>query len=602
MGPKLPPHFRLCQFLLQLALGALISSVMAWPLKAQTVDSAQVPGPGPQIPPLPPPQDVLPPPSPPPSPPTPPPQLPPPEDLLKPPPAPTIPEELPQVPGTFIVRRFEVVGSTVFSREELDKLLASFTKRSLSFAELLQARSAVTQLYLDRGYVTSGALIPPQTLQRGVVTIQVIEGSLEAIQVTGNRRLSDRYVRNRIALGTDRPLNVPRLLEALQLLQLNPLIENLSADLSGGARPGTSLLEVRVREAQSLRPQIVLNNNRSPSVGSFQRGVQLNEANLLGLGDGLSVAYFNTAGSNEVNASYALPLNSRNGTLSLNYGTTSSDVIERPFNLLDIISDSRYYDLTLRQPVVQTPTQEFALGLTTSRRESEASFLDEDRFGRTGFPSPGADAEGRTRISALRFFQDWTQRGSREVFAVRSQFSLGLDVLNATVNETEPDRRFFAWRGQAQWVRLLAPETLLLLRSDLQLATSTLVPLEQFGLGGQESVRGYRQDALLSDNGAFASAEVRLPLYRTPRRQGVLQLTPFADFGTAWDSSGRDAANSGPLDSNTLVSVGLGLRWQQGNQFIARLDWGIPLISIESSGANTWQENGVYFSVVYSPF
>jgi len=46
-----------------------------------------------------------------------------------------------------------------------------------------------------------------------------------------------------------------------------------------------------------------------------------------------------------------------NGTLSINYGTTSSDVIERPFNFLDIESASRYYELSLRQPVFQTLAQ-----------------------------------------------------------------------------------------------------------------------------------------------------------------------------------------------------------------------------------------------------
>lgn len=89
----------------------------------------------------------------------------------------------------------------------------------------------------------------------------------------------------------------------------------------------------------------------------------------------------------------------------------------------------------------------------------------------------------------------------------------------------------------------------------MQLSPDDLVPLEQFGLGGIESVRGYRQDALLADNGAFVSAEVRLPIYRSRTRRTVLQLTPFIDAGVAWGSSARNN-----LDPNTLVSVGAGLR------------------------------------------
>ncbi|PPS45411.1 ShlB/FhaC/HecB family hemolysin secretion/activation protein [Chroococcidiopsis sp. TS-821] len=547
--------------------------------------------------PLPPPQDVLPPPSPTP-PPQPPPELPPPEELLQPPSvAPPPPTPLPgRVPDTVIVKSFNVVGSTVFSAEEFAQLLAPFTNRPISFAELLQARSVVTQLYLDRGYITSGAIIPPQTLQAGVVTIQVIEGELEAINVTGTRRLNPNYVRSRIAIRTDAPLNQQRLLEALQLLQLDPRIQTLSAELSAGSRPGTNVLDIQVQEARTLNLQVIGDNRRSPSVGSFRRGGQINEANLLGFGDSLSVGYNNTDGSNTFDVSYALPINPRNGTISLDVGVADSSIVEPPFDFLEIDSYSRYYDLTFRQPISQSPSEEFVLGLTASRRESNlaSSVLEEFDIPLSEL-SPGADDAGRTRVSALRFFQEWTQRGSRQVIAARSQFSLGIGAFDATINDDAPDSRFFAWRGQAQWVRLLAADTLLLVRGDVQLADRALVPVERFSLGGFDSVRGYRQDALLTDNGAFASVELRFPIARIPEWQGLLQVTPFIDVGTSWNQGDTN------LDPNTLVSVGLGLRLQIGNNLTARLDWGIPLVDIASEG-RTWQENGVYFSVVASPF
>ena len=519
--------------------------------------------------------------------------LPPPEELLQsPPPTPITPEPVPgKVPESITVDRFEFEGNTAFSDEELAKVTERFTKRPISFAELFQARSAVTQLYIEQGYITSGALIPPQTLEGGVVKIQVVEGGLEAINVSGTRRLNPNYVRSRIAVATSKPLNQKRLLEALQLLQLNPLIQNLSAELAAGTQPGLSLLEVRVTEAKTFNTQLVLDNNRSPSIGTFQRQVQLTEANLLGLGDGLSVGYNNTEGSNGVDIGYTLPINPRNGTLSFNYGITSSDVIEPPFDRIDIEANSRYYELTLRQPLLQTPTQEFALGLTATRQESKTTLLD--------IPialSPGADEQGRTRISALRFFQEWTKRTSREVLAARSQFSLGIGLLNATINDESPDSRFFSWRGQVQWVRLLAADTLLLLRGDVQLADRALVPLEQIGLGGQDTIRGYRQDVLLTDNGALASAELRVPVLRLPKLNTLVQLAPFIDVGTAWNQSGRPDP-----DPSVLASIGLGLRLQVSRRLTVRLDYGIPLVSVSSS-KRTWQENGFYFSIVGNPF
>jgi hemolysin activation/secretion protein len=349
-----------------------------------------------------------------------------------------------------------------------------------------------------------------------------------------------------------------------------------------------------VSEADSFSANFSLDNGRSPSVGSFRRQVDLNQANLLGFGDGLSIGYSNTDGSNTLNASYTLPLNPRNGTLQLAIGNSDSQVIEAPFDQLDINAISRYYELSFRQPVVQTPTEEFILGLAASRQESQTKL----GFNNIGpFPlSPGADDQGRTRISAVRLFQEWTQRSSQQVIAARSQFSVGLDLLDATINSNAPDSRFFTWRGQGQWVRLLAPDTLLLVRGDVQLADGTLVPLEQFGLGGQVSVRGYRQDALLTDSGALLSAELRLPIAQIPQWQGLLQLAPFIDIGTAWNSGD----NPNP-DPNTLVGVGIGLVGRLGDRVSARFDWGIPLVSIDNN-KSTWQENGLYFSLVYSPF
>ncbi|MEH1893248.1 MAG: ShlB/FhaC/HecB family hemolysin secretion/activation protein [Nostoc sp.] len=511
------------------------------------------------------------------------------------------PPKLPEQPisrqddpnARFQVDRIEVVGSTVFKPEQLTAITAPFVGRKLTFIELLQVKDAITKLYVDHGYVTTGALIVPQTVEAGVIKIQVIEGSLQEIKIIGNRRLRTQYIRDRILLGTKTPLNVPHLLEKLQLLRLDPQIQNLSAELQTGVHPGTSVLQVEVEEANTFKPTATLDNGRSPSVGSFRRGIDLQEANLLGLGDTLSVGYANTDGSNTINLNYTLPINARNGTVFFGFNQGWNRVIEKPFSVLDIQSNTRSYELGYRQPLVQKPTQELAIGLSFSRQESQTE-LGIDNIGPYKL-SPGADANGKTNISALRFFQEYTQRSNQYVFAARSQFSFGVDWFDANVSQDEPDSRFFAWRGQAQWVRQLAPDTLFLARGDFQLAADSLVPLEQFGLGGQLSVRGYRQDALITDNGMLLSAEFRLPIVRAPKIGGVLQLTPFIEVGKGWNVKDKNPSRS------LLVGTGLGLFWKQGNNFSARLDWGIPLTSVEGE-KRSLQENGLYFSIGYSPF
>lgn len=115
---------------------------------------------------------------------------------------------------------------------------------------------------------------------------------------------------------------------------------------------------------------------------------------------------------------------------------------------------------------------------------------------------------------------------------------------------------------------------------------------EQFSIGGIDSVRGYRQNQTVADNGILGSVEVRFPLTSNPE---VLQVAPFFDIGKVWNNQ-----NSDP-DITTIASLGLGVRWLIQPDLSLRLDYGIPLTKIENQG-NSLQDNGLYFSLRYQPF
>lgn len=543
-----------------------------------------------------------------------------PEDLL------TAPEEVPERPASLSEEdlqqqlrvsslRFE--GNTQFDSPYLERQLtegSGWQETTLTLAELLQLAEAVADIYQQAGYSTSGAIvrIPEETRRtgQGGVVIQVIEGSVERIQIRGTQRLRESYVRNRLPVTVGQPLNLRRLQEGLQLLQIDPLIQQVNAELTAGSETGSSILTVQIREADSFSLPIRLDNSRSPSVGSFQQQVGLSEGNLFGFGDSLLLSYSHTEGSDGMNFSYQIPVNAANGALRLGFSQTWNDVIDPVFFDLDgdgrgpdIESQSTQIEVSFQQPIIRTLQrerfQELVLGLTGSYRNNQ-SFL----FGQP-FPfSLSSDVDGTTKTTALRFFQNYTLQDAQQVFAVRSQFNFGISALGSTIQSplpnigAVPDSQFFSWQGQAQWARSLAPDSLFLLRVNAQLADQGLLSSEQFSLGGIYSVRGYRQDQLLTDNGLFASAEVRFPILQVPEWQGTLQIAPFTDLGLGWNSGARPDP-----DPNFLASVGLGLQWQAGenDRLRARLDWGIPLVSVPQR-SNSWQENGIYFSVFFNPF
>jgi hemolysin activation/secretion protein len=203
-------------------------------------------------------------------------------------------------------------------------------------------------------------------------------------------------------------------------------------------------------------------------------------------------------------------------------------------------------------------------------------------------------------VSALRFIQEYVHRTPTSVIAARSRFSVGLDVLNATSNAGPlPDGRFFSWLGQLQGVRRFDDwwGMQLLGQMNLQIANDRLFPLEQIPLGGRFSVRGYRENTLIRDNGFIFSVESRFPLLRYASGEPLLQFAQFVDVGRAWQAKGDTP------DPQTLASVGLGLRWAVLPRDRARFElyWGVPLNHVDHPSGNL-QDYGIHLQAVVQAF
>jgi hemolysin activation/secretion protein len=108
------------------------------------------------------------------------------EELPQAPPAPgailpplTTPEpsESELVPGIRVfVRKIQITGSTVFTSEQFSSLIAPYLDKEVTSEDLEALRVALTRLYVNRGYVNSGAILPDQTVADGVISYQIIAG------------------------------------------------------------------------------------------------------------------------------------------------------------------------------------------------------------------------------------------------------------------------------------------------------------------------------------------------------------------------------------------------------------------------------------------
>ncbi|MBP1741047.1 MAG: putative Surface antigen, partial [Deltaproteobacteria bacterium] len=522
---------------------------------------------------------------------------PPPTLVLPPPPPEKKGDEL--ALGRVFVRQIIITGSTVFSEEELTKISVPYTNRTLASPDLETLRRELTITYIEKGYINSGALIPDQVVADGVLRIHVNEGRLDDVEVEGEKWFQESFIRDRLLIGSDQPLNIFSLQARLQLLQEDHRIERINAELKPGVRLGESLLKVRITETNPLGAWFALNNYQSPTVGAERGLVTVAHENLTGRGDIFRFTYGRSDGLDpEIDTYYSLPLNPRDTTIALAYRKNDYTVVEEPFEPLDIVSKTDIYGISLRHPVYRTWNQELALTLMGEYIENRTLLLGEP----FSF-SPGAEL-GKYHVTAFRFSQEWMNRSQTRVLAARSRFSLGLDALGATIRKAGiPDGQYLAWLGQLQWAEILNPSSIqIIARMDVQLATDSLLPVEQMAVGGRYTVRGYRENQLVRDQAVLASLESRIPLVKSFSLADYLDIAPFVDYGRAWN---KDLPTP---PTQSISSIGLGLRWgvtlvrspvRVQSQF--EIYWGYPLRDVDHP-ENNLQDDGIHLQFLLRIF
>ncbi len=507
----------------------------------------------------------------------------------------------PSAPGTgaagpkIMVKDIQVVGSTAFTSQQLAEVTAPYTNRELTAEDLESLRLGLTYFYINHGYVTSGAVVPEQDVADGVLTMRIIEGKITAVNVEDNKWFRSSYFQSRVNPAAGPPLHVGQLEDRLRVIQSNPRIERINAELLPGLAIGENTLNVKVKEANPLKAWLEFNNYQSPVVGAEQGFVTLAHRNLLGFGDTLSLQYGRSSGVNPMlNFKYEIPVGPRDTTVAFQYRRFDFAVKEDPFEDLDIKNKAQIFGISVRHPVYRAVDQEFALSLTGEHSRNESFLLGSPTELITG--SPG----GRFRVTALRFGQEYVKRSAEQVFSALSRLSVGVGAMGATANGDPnlPDARFFSWLGEAQWIRQLPLwRTQLVSRGVVQLSNDHLFPLEQIAVGGRYSVRGYREFTLIRDNAAMLSIEARVPVYTTKAGVDSVFLAPFFDLGHGWQTT----AQTPGTPPKTLASLGAGVIWNfwRGSHF--ELYYGKQLKRYDTD-RNNLQDHGIHLQLVVEAF
>jgi hemolysin activation/secretion protein len=241
---------------------------------------------------------------------------------------PTPPEAAPQPPPPapatpldttrrFVLRGYKIDGNTVLPEAAIQEIFASYLNKPVSLADLEEIRTRLTKLYIERGYINSGFVIPDQDASSGIVAFHAVEGRVTEVDTTGTVRFSPDYFNERLERGLTVPFNVNDLQSEQQILLQDPLVRQLNLDVQPGLSPGEAKVQANVVEASPYALNFQVANNQSPTVGETRGQVQGSISNVLVSDDTLAAQYGRSDGLSDGAVSYSLPLAADDTRLSL---------------------------------------------------------------------------------------------------------------------------------------------------------------------------------------------------------------------------------------------------------------------------------------------
>ena len=503
---------------------------------------------------------------------------------------------LPKIPDTstvapqrenIYIAQYQFQGNTVFDESQLQTLTIPYRDRTVRIDELEDLRQQITHFYIDHGYINSGARILPNALKEGVLTFDIVEGKLDDVQIQGQERLNENYIKNRLL--NDEPLNINDVKEKFQLLLTDPLIASMQGSLLPSAQSNRSILSIDVIRARPYQVTFFGNNYRPPSVGGEGGGVSSWVSNLTGLGDTLNFTFQASEGTRLYSGGWSMPISDKGTLAYFNFTEGDSWVMESPADNTDITSKVHNIEGGISHPLIENLQRKLTIGSSFAVRQNDTRLLGNSFSFNEGVNS------GHTQATVVRFYQEHIERREAQVLALRSTFSVGLNALGSTpqTNINFPSSEFFAWLGQGQYAhQVLDNGSQIVLRGHVQVSNSSLLPIEQIAVGGVNTVRGYRENELVRDEGFSNSVEFHYPLFGEPNAKQVLSLVPFVDYGGAWNRN---------QSARYLLSTGLGLNWKF-DQFNAEFYWAHKLNAPEINQHHDLQDEGIHFQLKLDAF
>ena len=510
---------------------------------------------------------------------------------------------------SFNIGQFQVTGNASVSSEEIQQVLAPYAGAGKRYEDVEQARTAVERLYVQRGLEFVQVVIPEQEVSKGVVTLQVIEGVVSKVVVSGNQYFDEDNVLAALpSLRTGVMPDLKSLSASTQLSNENPA-KQVKVILGTLGDKGDIESVVDVADTNPQRVFFTLDNTGTSATGNYRAGVAYQHANLFNRDHLASVAYTTSPDSPSgvrvqlYSVGYRLPLYRIGDSLEMVYGKSSVNTPSSSPTLggvLGITGKGDVFGLRWNHYLARTGDQTAKLVFGVDDKYIDARCKTPDGVELSHAPPTppiSSCVPYRTRPISLTYAGQLQRAGMALDYSAGVAYNLATGTRYTNDGRTDrysyltPGNRstrdnFRIVRFAAAYLGALPQDWQVRVAGNGQYSGDPLVAAEQLSLAGANAVRGMDERAVSTDSGVLINAELYTPdVAAKIRVPGILRLLAFADVAKGFN---RNVAGSVVRDSVTVSSLGAGIRYSYNRNVVLRLD----LARIMKAGTSATESNG----------
>jgi len=494
----------------------------------------------------------------------------------------------------FNIVRFQIEGNTLLQESEIQGLLAPLTGQGRVYGDIQRALEALENAYRTKGYSTVQVYVPEQELTSGVVRLQVTEGVLGKVIISGNTAFGDANVRAGLpALKEGTVPNLRALSENIQLSNENPA-KQVEVVLGVSEEEGKVDAKVAVTEENPHRVYMTLDNTGTVATGRHRIGIAYQNANMLDRDQTLTLAYTTSPdapGAVKIDIfsiGYRIPLYSIGDSIDFIYGSSSVNTPSSSPTLggaLGIVGKGDVFGLRFNHYFARRGeySSKLIFGFDYKYINSRCESAGVPASIEPPTPPIASCVPYTSRPLSITYTGQKVGAGSALDYTVglANNWAFGSRYVNVngsvdrfsylTSGNRQTRDGFAILRMGGSYLKALEGDWQMRIAASGQMAGDPMVSAEQFGLAGSTAVRGFSERAVAADSGFLVNLEAYGPeLAKHLSLPGTLRAIAFYDFARGFN---RNTGGSIVPAKVGIAGAGVGLRYAASKNFTLRADF-----------------------------